>query len=607
MKYVFLFGKTNGREVKPVNMIGIPPRRNRKKRAGVWLLSLLLAVSLLFGGLYAYQLYEEMLENRPNTERIGLDFSGVSQPIFYAGEQQEYSALGEAESLKLPFGLVQELIDPAIFYEEATQSVIITTSDKVIRMQTDQLTAVVNEVPMDLRFPVEDVDGQIYLPIHPLIDLYGIELRESAETDAVLLYKQAELIQWGEIIGHAETLEEPIAMRTKATIKAPIAADLSAGDQVVILNEESNGWYHLQLPSGYKGYVDKQQVRISHIETIPEKSQERVNVPWKPLGGKINLTWEHVVSRNPNTDNIGEMPGLNVISPTWFHLKEDREGELYIQNLADPGYVQWAHDRGYQVWGLFSNDFDPDLTSKALSTYDNRMLMIKQITALAQMYNLQGINIDFENVYLRDKDYFTQFVREMAPFLHEQGLVVSIDVTIRGGSEMWSLFADRREIGKVVDYMIVMTYDEHWGSSPIAGSVASLPWVEKGMVDIIQYDDVPASKLILGVPFYTREWYEEHVDGQLKVTSSARFMQTIKNTIAERNLTPEFLEDIGQHYVEFHEGDVRHRIWIEDAISMRSRIELVNKHELAGVASWRRGFETPEIWDVINETLEQHP
>ncbi len=578
------------------------PRNKRSKfRLVFWcLLLLILCASLVVGSLKVLEILEE---RRPSTERIVLDFNGMDRPVFFQGRMLNYEAVGENESLMLPFDLVKNFIYPSIFYEEETKSTIITTTDKVIRLRTDQLTAMINEEPMSIRFPIEEIDDMIYLPITPLLEYFDIKIRVYQEDGPIFLLKPGDLIQWGKIIAPIMLPDESIAMRTETSIKAPIAFDLMSMERVMILEETNNGWYHIQLDSGYKGYVEKVSIQLDGIESIPFHEKESSFVPWKPMGEKINLTWEKVIRNNPNTDNFGPMPGLNVVSPTWFHLAKDGEGNFFVKNLASAGYVKWAHERGYQVWALFSNDFNPDMTSEALSTYDNRMIMIKQLLAYAEMYDVQGINIDFENVHLKDKDLFTQFVREMTPFMHEQGLVISIDVTIRGGSPMWSLFADRREIGKVVDYMIVMTYDEHWAASPIAGSVASLPWVEKGIVDIMRYDDVPASKLILGVPFYTRIWDETIIDGQVKVSSRAWYMEWVKNLIRDRNLIPIYLEDMGQNYVEYVEDGKTFKIWIEDEVSMKSRIEIVNKYDLAGVASWRRGFETPEIWEVINDTM----
>ena len=577
-------------------------RKRRKTRLWPWGLLLVFLAGLALG---TYGAFVKWLESLPSTERVAPDFGGNPKPVFLAtSEMLELPAAGSGDSLMLPLETIQSQIDPFAYWEQESDSLIITTADKVIRFKTDQLTAWMNEQPFELSFPVQREEGRVYVPVQALLDFYPIELRESEETGAVFLLKDGDVIRWASVAKLPDDAEEKtVAMRAQASIKAPIAADLEPGRRLMII-EDHGDWFEVQLENGWIGFVPKSAVRLEEPEVIRHSPRPKPFVPWKPTGGKINLTWEQVTSRNPDTSAIGEMPGLNVISPTWFYLADD-QGR--IGNRADKSYVNWAHGRGYQVWALFSNDFDPDRTKKALSNYETRMYMIKQIIGFAEAYDLDGINIDFENVYLEDKDKMTQFVREMTPLLHEQGLVVSIDVTVRGGSPMWSLFLDREALGQTVDYMIVMTYDEHWASSPKAGSVASLPWTEKGIVDIMREDKVPASKLVLGIPYYTREWTETVVNGQVKVTSRAFGMTTAGNIIRERNLTPVFDESAGQDYVEYKADGATKKIWLENAKSIRARVEIVRKYDLAGVASWRRGFETPDIWTAIKETLEKRP
>lgn len=583
---------------------GIAPRNRRKRSGGAWAWMIIIVLTALLAGAL-WMLYQLVVVEQPNTERVELSFGDNPKPIFRNGDMLELPAVGSGEELALPFSYIKEYLDPYVYYEEGSQSLIITTADKVVRFKTDQLTAWMNEQPFELSFPVQVVDEEIYVPVGALHSYYDFDVREHPDTGAVLLHVGGDVLRWAAVQPQADDKGEPqaVVMRTEASLFAPIAADLSAGDRLMIWSDEG-AWYGVQMENGWRGYVQKQDTTLQPPELVHHAEPEAANPPWKPLGGKINLTWEHVERRNPDTSAFGPMPGLNVISPTWFALADD-EGTL--ANKASSAYVDWAHERGYQVWALFSNDFDPDRTSVILDNFDKRMYVIKQLVSFASTYRLQGINIDFENVYERDKDKLTQFVRELTPYLHEQGLVVSIDVTIRGGSPMWSLFLDREALGKTVDYMAVMTYDEHWASSPVAGSVASLPWVEKGITDIIQYDHVPASKLLLGVPYYTRIWTEQTVDGKKKVSSRAVGMRIINELLAEKQLTPVYDEKTGQDYVEYTEDGKTMRIWIENERSMRARMELVNKHDLAGVASWRRGFETPDIWEAIQETLEQRP
>jgi spore germination protein YaaH len=534
----------------------------------------------------------------PNGHHVDPDFHDIKQPVFYQGSYYPSSATGDKEGLKLPLSLIQEWIDPNVLYEKSSDSVIITTKDKVLRFKTSQLSALMNEKPYTLQFPVEKKEDTVYVPIQPLRQLYQIDLRVSEQTGAVILVKQGDHLKWGRLSEKKQT-----AIRTGATIHYPIVSELTQGEQVMIWGEE-NGWYKIQQTSGFVGYISKSDIVLDHEETIPSQEPPSPFVPWKPDGDKLNVTWEHVLTKNPDTSKIPSMPGLNVVSPTWFSLAD---GAGNIKNLADPSYVKWAQSRNYQVWALFSNGFDPKRTEEALSSYDTRMKIIKQLLGFAQMYQLNGINIDFENVNLKEKAGLVQFVREMTPLLHEQGLVVSIDVTPKSTNEMWSLFYDRPALSKVVDYMIVMAYDEYWATSPKSGSVASLPWVEKSVTQLLSQEQVPASKLVLGVPFYTRLWTEAPKNGKTEVKSKALGMQDAQAIVKEKKLTPVFSPETGQNYVEYKEGDKLMRMWLEDETSVKARLELVKKYDLAGVASWRRGFEKPDIWSGIQDNLQKKP
>jgi len=563
----------------------------RQSSARLWILLTIVLILLLTGaGFYLWQKYA------PNRQHVDTAYHELQKPVFYNGEFYPVSAIGDKESLKLPLELIQQWIDPTIIYEKESDSVIITTADKVLRFKTAELSALMNEKPITLSFPVEKKDNVIYVPIEPLRQLYPFDIRESDQTGAVILHKQGEKINWGKSLK-----PDGVPLRTDATIKAPIVSAIAANEQVMILSEDAE-WYKIQPPSGPVGFVRKTDVAADHEESIPLQEQPAAYVPWKPQSGKLNMTWEHVITKNPDTAKIPDMPGLQVVSPTWFSLAND-DGR--VSNQAEAAYVKWAQGRGYQVWALFSNGFEPDRTSKALSTYDSRMKIIKQLLGFAQTYKLQGINIDFENVYVKDKENLVQFVRELTPFMHEQGLAVSIDVTPKSTNEMWSMFYDRPALSQVVDYMMVMAYDEYWATSPKSGSVSSLPWTEKSVQSLLNSEKVPPNKLVLGVPFYTRLWTEEPKNGKTSVSSKTLTMEAAQAIIKDKKLTPTFSPEAGQNYVEYKEGDKLMRIWLEDEVSLKARAELVKKYNLAGLASWRRGFEVPSMWKVLQDALNE--
>jgi spore germination protein YaaH len=562
-----------------------------------FIISFLITMLLAFG----YGIYQ-MANHIPNKQRVTASYAELETPVFFRGQVYPISADGQSKESMLPHQLVYDWIDSDLWVEhdaEQGSSITITTEDQVVHLKNNEMTALLNDVPFSLQRPMKQMGERIYIPIETLLDIYPITVLHAEKSNAILLFKQGDIIQWGRSLA-----SEIQPIRTGNSITFPISSDLFPEERVMILAEE-NSWYKIQqITSGHVGYISKSKIALELPEliSIPRESQIQSFTPWKPKNQKINLTWENVYRKNPDTSKIPELSGLNVISPTWFSLA-DKQGN--VNSLADTSYVKWAKGRGYQVWALLNNQFDPDLTQHVLSNYTSRMNMIKQILAYANTYQLDGINVDFENMYLTDKASFVQLMREMRPLLHNQGLVLSVDVTFKSSNERWSMPYDRPALIQTVDYMMIMAYDEHWASSPKAGSVASLPWVDQSIQRLLNEDKLPAHKLLLGVPFYTRIWTEEEINGQMKVSSKSASMNEIDQIIKQKSLTPVYLTEAGQHYIEYREDGKRKRVWIEDEVSMQSRIDLIHKYQLSGIASWRRGFEKTEIWKTINDALQE--
>ncbi|ASS69019.1 glycosyl hydrolase family 18 protein [Paenibacillus sp. RUD330] len=317
---------------------------------------------------------------------------------------------------------------------------------------------------------------------------------------------------------------------------------------------------------------------------------------------KVNMTWEAVYGKSPDPERLPELDGVNVVSPTWFELSN---GTGDISSKADLDYVRWAKERNLQIWAMFSNGFEPNRTSIALSTKKSREHMIQQLLQYAETYRLQGINFDFENVKTDDGENFVQFIKEASPLLRECNLVVSVDVTPKSDSEYWSLFLDRPALIPYVDFMMLMAYDEHWASSPKSGSVASLSWVRRSVERLLDEDGIPPSKIVLSMPLYTRVWTETpKSSGGSKVTSKALGMKKAAELVAARKLNPTYDRKTGQNYVEYREDGQLKRIWLEDSTSIKARVALANEYGLAGVATWSRSFMDSGIWNVIKKELE---
>lgn len=496
------------------------------------------------------------------------------------------------EEVLVPVDIVKYYLDPSLFWEPRDDRLTITTADRVLQMNTGELTAYMNRHEIQLNLPVTKVDGTPYLPLAYLQDFYEIDLQIFEDTRTVVL-------DFWETPYMEAAVERRVILRAGPTLRAPRVTILEPGEEVRVFREDG-GWYHLRTASGSIGYAHKFFLRLTGVGVVqgPDTSPPR-KWPHRPKGERVNLVWEHVIRENPSPDSLEPLPGVNVLSPTWFSLR-DEAGNL--QNKACPAYVKWAHEQGYQVWALVSNSFDRDLTAAVLRDSRKREKVIDQLLAFSSLYNLDGINVDFENMYLEDADYFTQFMRELAPLAREQGLVLSVDVTIISSSIHWSMIYQRQALAETVDYVMLMAYDEHWGSSPVAGSVASLPWVERGLRGVLE--EVPPEKLLLGVPFYTRLWEIEFLEGgEEQVSSRALGMDALQAILVEHDAEAVFCPETKQNFARYEEEGKEYRVWIEDLDSLSRRLQLVEKYNLAGVAAWRRGFENKRVWTLFEEIL----
>jgi spore germination protein YaaH len=563
--------------------------QKKKSLSPKWILGGLMIAILFIASSILFLLY-------PFASKERFTYFTEKNPILFEGSQRG-NALIEGDSIFLPLTFMQENIDNSIIYDEKSKSIIITTAEIVIQMPTDSLTFFINQQPVELQVsPIISKEGTIYVALDPLLAYYPIQFKILEETGAVWIQKNGDHYVQGEITAE-DVNPEKLRLRLNPSLKAPYTAEMSKKETVMIEAEEED-YYLVRKENGVSGYINKKYVNKNKEVTITiSQKNETASIP--NINGPIQLTWEAVYTKNPDHTQIPDMTGVNVVSPTWFSLTGN---DGTISNIASLEYSKWAQSKGYQVWGLFSNSFDPVLTHEALKDFETRQKIIVQLLHFSQMYQLHGINFDIENVYPADGPLVTQLMREAAPYLHEAGLVVSMDITFYAGeNNNWSSFYERDKLASIVDYLIIMAYDEHSGSSPVAGSVSSLPWVETNLQNLLK--EVPKEKLILGVPLYTRLWKEQiNEDGTTEVSSQSMSMAKVKEWLAEKGIQPVYDEASGQNYAEYHAEDenATYKVWIEDELSLTKRANLTANYQLAGMASWSRAFGDQTAWTAMS-------
>ena len=515
-----------------------------------------------------------------------------SYPLIIDGALSEYRAYEMDGQLYLNRRIVASEIDCRFYYDELNDRVLYTTEDTTYTFAPDSKEYVDSEGnKTSLSYaPIKENANGIYIALDFINfkrTMFTYSVYEEPKRIDLWTYEMEQQFDNYKI-------KSSTALRNGDSIKNDILADIKKDEYLTVL-EDSEDEYVKVIYHGIEGYVKKKCVeKDSSKEGLfvinPEFKRTRMN-------DKVSLGWVQVTTAAANStvlDYAKAASGVNVISPTWYQV-ENTSGDLVT--FVDDDIVANLHRMGYKVWPLVS-DFVIDVNSKELlSKADSRANIINKLMADAKKYGYEGINIDFEHVKEESSEDFLQFIRELSVECRKAGIILSADTYVPMSH---TEFYNRGEQGKVIDYVIVMAYDEHWAGAPESGSVASLPFVENGIKNtILQVKD--PSKVIVALPFYTRIWAEDSTSGTVKITSKAYGIKSVMDTINANTTEKVWLSEEAQYYAQYKVGDVLYKCWIEDSASMEEKLRVAKNNNLAGYAFWRLGLENAEIYDVINK------
>lgn len=488
---------------------------------------------------------------------------------------------------------IANFFDDHIFYDNKYDQIITTSETKVATLKLNENKAKVNGSTVDLVASAKKIGEQFYLPFSEISEsVYNVETTYIKDTNTVVL------VSLDRELTYANSSKKN-SVKSNPTMFSKTVDKIEKGDNVTVIpskNGDENGWTKVTTENGKIGYVK--------TTTLANTKKIRDNLEMgKQIQGNVSLVWEYFSKYAKAPQRTEKIDGVNVVAPTFFSLADSEKGAI-VANVGQAGqnYINWAHSNGYRVWPWVANEAtnkaDKDLTSEILNDYKLREKLINSIVSAVEMYNLDGINLDFENMYESDKDAYSKLVIELAPRLKELGKVLSVDVTAPDGSPDWSLCFNRNVIGDVADYVIFMAYDQHNQSSTEAGTVAGCDWVEANINKFLGQEGVKPEKIILAMPFYTRVW--NVTDGGL--SSSAVDMKS-QSTLIPGDAKITWDDSLKQNLAEYEKNGRTYKVWMEDAKSLKCKLDLVKKYSLAGGAFWRKDQETSDVWKVINENL----
>lgn len=480
---------------------------------------------------------------------------------------------------------IANFFDEDIFYDNMYDQIITSSDTKLATLKLNGKEMYVNSSKVKIYGSATKKDDNFYLPFSEMKDVYNVEVSYIDESKTVII----DSLDREQKKANAS---KDINVKYKPTMLSKTVDKVKKAGSIVVIEELENGWTKIRTELGKIGYTKD----VTNIYSVREQMDTK-----KQIEEKVSLVWDYYSEYADAPNRTGTtINGVNVVSPSFASLVRLGKGELNI-NINEEGkdYINWAHNNGYKVWPMISNNSYQETTSEILNDYKLREKLINNIVNLTLEYNIDGINIDFEYIKVEDKDMFTRFIIELAPRLKEYGKVLSVDVTAPDGSEDWSMCYDRYKIAKVADYIVFMAYDQNGISSPKEGTTAGADWVEVNIKKFLGQEGVEAEKLILGIPFYTRLWKETGDN----VTSSVVSMKNIDSKIPS-NVEKKWDEDLKQYYIEYEENGANYKMWLEEEESIKAKLALMKDYNLAGAAYWQKDFEKQSIWDIVAEEIK---
>lgn len=522
------------------------------------------------------------------------EYDGISLVINNRNvtERLKYDVMINGDVIYVSIDDMKNFFDKYIYVETETNEVITTYDDKIASIGFEANKMTLNGSVKKTNASAIKAGETIYLPISEMLEVYNIELTNIEESKIITLdsldRKQVKA-----------KVKANVTVKNNNEIFSKTVEKISKGSTVIVIDTEAiskeKKWVKVRTENGKIGYLKTN--KLENFTTVREEEIEQ-----KQITGKVNMFWDYFSEYVKAPDRTGQtVEGVNVVSPSFFYL-DDKKGTLK-ENIGTAGraYIEWAHSNGYKVWPMLSNaEAGIKITSKILNSYTKRQELIQSIVEKCALYDIDGINVDFENMYQADKDKFSRFIIELMPRMQEMGIVVSVDVTAPDGDPNWSKCYDRNVIGDVADYLVFMAYDQHGNSSTKPGTTAGFNWVETNLKKIIEYDEVNTEKIILGMPFYTRQWTVAP-DGAIK----GKPVVSMMNIKIPNNVEKQWDDTLKQYYIEYKSGSNTIKMWIEDGASIKEKVSLVTKYNLGGTSCWRKDMETSNVWTIIREELEK--
>lgn len=580
-------------------------RRRRKRQRMIRFVLLIILIIAAIAGIILWKRYSPSKEQYDMKKYYGIEKDGQ---VGITVDNKVVEAEGKLAGGKVyvAYNIVRDYINSRFYWDPNENVLLYMLPEDMISVDVDSKDYSISKKKKSEDYVILKTEGNTaYIALDFVQQYTNIDYEVSNNPDHVMIRTK-----WGKT--DVATVKKNTQVRYQGGVKSPVLAELKKKDEVTVVESEQN-WKKVRTADGVIGYVKNKALKNEEKKNITRKFEEQdySNIS---KDYTINMTWHNVTNQDANNavaQRIAQTKGLTTLAPTWIHVA-DTNGN--ISSIASADYVSYAHKQNVEVW-MTVRDFDGGISSEKesyelLSYTSRRETLITQLIAEALRVGVDGINVDFEKISDKCGEHYIEFIRELSVKCRQNGLVLSVDNYV---PKSFNTQYDRKEQGIVADYVVIMGYDEYYAGSPEAGPVSSYNYVKEGITETLK--EVPAEKVISGIPFFTRLWKETpKTEEELKsdkgtdaeqysatVESDAYGMDNAQAVVKQAGVDTTWDKKAGQNYATWEADGSKYEIWLEDSKSIEAKLKLMKKYKLAGTAEWYLGQESSDIWNLIQK------
>lgn len=578
-------------------------RRRRKRNLMLKISFFIILVVGTVAGLFLWKRYGPTKEKADLDKYYGIQNENQLAVIINNGVLEPTGMISEGKAY-IEYGTVRDYINERFYWDPNENIMLYTLPGDVVTVGVGSKDYTVSKEKNSEDYVILKTEGNTaYIALEFIQKYTDMEYEVYDDPSRVMIVTETGETQVAQA-------KRDTQVRYQGGVKSPILTEISKKDEVTVIESEGD-WEKVRTKDGFIGYVTKSALKKAETRVI-NRNFDAPQYTGITKDYTINMAWHNVTNTDANSsvlEMIARSKGLTTISPTWFHV-QDTAGNL--ESIASADYVNYAHQSNIEVWAAI-RDFDGGINSAEesyamLSKTSNRENLTNQLIAAALQLGIDGINVDFEKISAECGEHYIQFIRELSVKCHQNGLVLSVDNYV---PQEYNRQYHRKEQGVFADYVVIMGYDEHYGGSPVAGSVSSYNFVRSGIENTLK--EVPASKVISALPFFTRVWKEtpktaEELSAQAG-TEAAEYSNNVESTaysmaeaaavVAQAGATANWDDETKQNFATWETGGSTFKVWLEDVNSLEPKLQLMKDYGLAGTAAWRLGQEEPEVWELI--------